>query len=70
MWPSKRLVGFPGAFTDEVTVRLGEYEARAEPVNARETKTPAATSLSRINLLINVSFPRSHVHKTKNRAPS
>jgi len=62
MWPSKRLVGFPGAFTDEVTVRLGAYEARAEPVNARETKTPAATSPSRINLLITFPFLGVQMH--------
>jgi len=61
MCPNKMLVGLPGAFTDEVAVRLGEYEARAEPVNARETKTAAATNPSRINLLITFPFLGVHV---------
>jgi hypothetical protein len=54
MWPSRRLVAAPGLFVDEVTVRLGEYDAQAELVNASETTAALVRSASRMTLFMRV----------------
>jgi hypothetical protein len=60
MCPRRIVVGFPGAFRDDVTVRLGAYAAKAEPLNASADTTAPAAMARRMNLLIKLSFlPRS-----------
>jgi hypothetical protein len=52
-------VELPGAVLWDVTVRLGPYAAKAEPLNASADTTAPAAMASRMNLLIELSFPRS-----------
>src|SRR5262245_53985547 len=56
MWSSSRLVAAPGLLLDAVTVRLGEYEAQAELVNASETTAAPVISASRMTLFMHVPF--------------
>jgi hypothetical protein len=69
MWPSKRLVAAPGLLFDEVTVRLGEYEAQAELVTASETTAALTTSASRMTLFIRV-LSSEFMYETSNLSPS
>jgi hypothetical protein len=52
-------VELPGAVLWDVTVRLGPYAAQAEPLNASADTTAPAAMARRMNLLIELSFPRS-----------
>jgi hypothetical protein len=53
----------PGAFLDDVTVRLGPYAAKAEPLNASADTTAPAAMARRMNLLMSCPFSEFFIRR-------